>query len=398
MQRDIFNEPVSVYYPITNINHVATRPLSAFLGAGHLFASQFDALRNAYNAAIFAQSIGDADGCHRHLDAYTRMKQGLYAAMIGGVCPVRKTGAPMERYSNVLCLDIDAPKPGKEPNGNEWVTDWREVKHTISALPWVAYCGLSASAHGVFALIPIADHATHAAHWRALRMLLKKHLNLSVDEATKDVRRLRFMSYDQMPHINHAAEVFTATEDEPRHAPRPVAVRWNQAGDDAKRIAECVQQINTHGIDITEPYEMWLKAAAAFAHHMGEGGRSLFHVIASQNAKYNERENNRLYTSMMSAAPTQCDIATFFYLCKSHGIEVKPERSPRNAALPRPKYTPRPRREVPRPVAVLKRIADKKPWLYDDFMKPLGLYPIDLGGISESEFDAMMMQHDAAPY
>lgn len=403
MQRDIFSTEVSIYHPITNTRQVATCPLWRFLRGGAVFAPLFAQIRAEYDAAAVAAALGDDEGRARHLGEYKRLKGGLYCAMTSGIAPVR--GAAFAAYSDIICLDIDAPKPGEKPNGNEWVSDWGSVKKALGALPWVAYCGYSVSGHGLFALVPVLSHEQHNEHWRALRTLLKRHLNLEVDAATKDLGRVRFMGYDEHPHINHNAEVFTQIEREPQRVitPRPLSWRGG-ADDDERRTIEIVQHITRRGIDITHPYEEWIKAAAAIAHTMGERGRDIFHAIASQSPDYKQRENDRLYTNIMQgAAGAQCSIATFFHLAKMHGIDIKRERQ-RGAPLPTPHFQPREPKRNRRETAIspmvgaVQRIVKRKPFIYADFMQPLALYPIDLGGMSEAEFDAMMMEREPAPF
>ena len=56
--------------------------------------------------------------------------------------------------------------------------------------------------------------------------------------------------------------------------------------------------VNRH-IDITTPYEEWIKLGFALVHGLGEDGRGFFHQLSSMNAEYNYEECDKKYTSCM---------------------------------------------------------------------------------------------------
>ena len=56
--------------------------------------------------------------------------------------------------------------------------------------------------------------------------------------------------------------------------------------------------VNRH-IDITTPYEEWIKLGFALVDGLGEDGRELFHQLSSMNAEYNYEECDKKYTSCM---------------------------------------------------------------------------------------------------
>ena len=388
MKRDIFSTPVSVYAgkDFAHLTH-HVRPIGAFLGAHTHYAEHFERLRSVYDAAL---ACYDADPARSAalLKEYKRHKSAVPMCMPAGICPDH-TDNGFSEYSDIICLDIDAAKPGEPANGNEWVQDWGRLKKDLGRLPWVAYCGFSASGHGLFLLIPIESHNAHAAHWRALRRLFKTHLHITIDPATKNIGRLRFMGADDEPIINHSAEVFTLADREEPEPVRSVGRPHLFADDTEQKIAKCASIIETRHTDITQNYDDWLKAAAAIAHHMGERGRELFHTIASQSPKYKHRENEKLYTNLMRGAATQCSIATFFWLCEQNGIDIG-KAAPRPLPVPRANSERTPRkanRSGNEAAHTLRRICKKKPYIYTSLVQPLGLWP---DGMTEKEFDAFM--------
>lgn len=328
--RNIFNEPVSVFTAssyITNDGRIGTtfgghhvRTLGQFLGAGGHYARTIARLRATLTAALAAWQNGDRKEYDRLLLQYSLHKWDSPLAILQGVCPSHKNDG-FESYADIVCLDIDTEKPHKGTNGNEWVQSWTDLRDEIAKNPFVAYCGLSVGGRGLFVLIPIKSHERHHEHWRALCTLFRKVYGLTIDKATENMARLRFMSFDPDAWVNTRAAVFEGLEREKKALVQ--LPRFTPGDNTEERIEKAVLEIEQRGIDITQSHDEWKKAGAAIAHYMGERGRSIFHRIAAQYPGYNERENEKLYNNLLrSYAGRQADIATFFYLCKAYGVNV----------------------------------------------------------------------------
>lgn len=80
--------------------------------------------------------------------------------------------------------------------------------------------------------------------------------------------------------------------------------------------------VNRH-IDITTPYEEWIKLGFALADGLGEDGRELFHQLSSMNAEYNYEECDKKYTSCMKGNGKGITIQTFFKMAKDVGVDLK---------------------------------------------------------------------------
>lgn len=80
--------------------------------------------------------------------------------------------------------------------------------------------------------------------------------------------------------------------------------------------------VNRH-IDITTPYEEWIKLGFALADGLGEDGRELFHQLSSMNAEYNYEECDKKYTSCMKGNGKGITIQTFFKMAKDAGVDLK---------------------------------------------------------------------------
>lgn len=294
--------------------------------------------RSAKAEEIRLAASGDIAAAKKAHDCYVSLKRRLPTAMPQGVCPKHNNNGFVS-YTDVIQIDIDAP-------GNGQLLDIPRIKSKLAKSPFVAYCGLSVGGHGLWVLIPIADHRDHVAHWRALAKDFAA-IGVAVDENTKNIGRLRFMARDPDAYINHAAKVYDKKIDEPK-TPQPVFYSTATRANDITIgwVYSCVQDIIAKNIDITTDYDDWLRAAGGIAHYMGKDGESIFHAIASRYDGYNERENAKLFAGMSKPADRQLGIVSFFRLCYKHGVSVPHDavvyydlngyRAQKNTPLPLP--------------------------------------------------------------
>ena len=342
--RDIFGERISVFWasksssnPVsdTNAKHYV-RTVAQFLDAGKLYASQVQHVRDIRAKALDAYQRGDVAGYDAMMDEYRTEKARAPFAILQGVCPERKNNSFLS-YSHILCLDVDGVKPTETTALNSWVNDWEQVKSTIAQLPFVSYCALSAGGAGLFILIPIADVAKHEDYFVTLRGIFEDCLSLQVDKQCGNLGRLRFMTYDPAPYVNHAAEVWDTVKPKPQRKQRDTSPRWGtqrNAGDgcstlsstDKERVKWCVDWCLRHNTDIADAFDDWTRLAGFFAHQWNDGeGESLFLELAALSPKFKVRENERKLVSMRRYHPHPATIHTFYRLCRSHGVPVPDE-------------------------------------------------------------------------
>ena len=355
MTRDIFGERCSVFLPhpktgFKDARHF-TRTIGQFLEAGKLYAAPIAAIRQDRQDAETAYKRGDVDEYKRLKDRYTEAKSKQPFAVLQGVSPDWKDGNFLS-FSNVLTLDLDSPKMGEADNGNGWVTDWEAVKRDLATIPSVAYCSLSAGGKGVFVLVPIADAAHYGEYFDTWVNLLRETKRLTVDEKARNIARLRFMSYDPTPVVNHDAEVWDKIEQGTQHRTRKT--QHVPEGDvtlshiEQERVRLCARYCSSNGVSVAEDYDSWMRLAAFFAHHWDDDeGRELFHDIARQSTKYKAWENDRKLFVMAKHHPTPVGIGTFYWLCKSAGVPIPDDwgGSRRTVSPPMKMRAPRPRQE-----------------------------------------------------
>lgn len=102
-----------------------------------------------------------------------------------------------KQHSGYIQFDIDGV--------NE--SDRASLFNLLTSIPYVAYCGLSASANGYWGLFPIADPNKHTQHFDAMELAFKKW-DIIIDTKPRNIASLRFLSYDENAYFNFNAKIF----------------------------------------------------------------------------------------------------------------------------------------------------------------------------------------------
>lgn len=215
------------------------------------------------------------------------------------------------QHSGLIQFDID----GKD---HKHVANFAELKQQIARIVNVAYVGLSVSGRGYWGLVPIKFPDKHKSHFRAMKKVFAQ-FGLLLDNKPSNVASLRGYSYDPCGYFNHFAKVFESL-DEPVKSP---ARSYHVENDSGTQVEELISQIQTSRTDITDGYDNWLRIGFAFADEFGETGRSYFHAVSQYHPGYDERETDWQYKHCLQSGGRGITIATFFHLCKEHGITLK---------------------------------------------------------------------------
>lgn len=238
-------------------------------------------------------------------------KQLPLATISGTFAPTRKADN-LVAHSNLLCVDIDK----KDNMGVPWFDN---LKNEWQNIPQILYAAHSVRGEGWYAIFHIAYPEKHRAHFEALQRDFANS-GLVVDKSCKDVSRMRTISYDPDPYVNEAATLYNKVWVEPK----PTIHIPYSGGDDIAQVEKCCRTIADRGIDITATYDDWFHVGAALA-SLGERGRSLFHLVSSQNAKYKAAETDRKFDNFLRNV-SSINIGTFFHICSQYGINWKEDR------------------------------------------------------------------------
>ena len=297
---------------------------------------------------------------------YKAEKRGLGLCTPGGLFAHGGTGNDLMQHSNIMQIDIDSTKPteraskmqelGYTPNFH--VKDWELVKRILSKFPFVSYCSLSVSGHGIFALVPIADYTKHEAYWHILQKVLFKRFGLSLDEKAKGVAHPRFVSMDENAFVNTDAQIFdfavpaqqhiAPTQQRPpqRHALVPQTP-------DAETVAMFVDYIEAHRIDITANYggsagrsgKGWADIPPALYSVFGEAGEDFYHRVSQFHPEYSTNATAKKWNQ--NKHRSQIGVATFFMICKDYGVTWDKVRQYHGIGRTQVERTPPPRPSTP---------------------------------------------------
>lgn len=236
-------------------------------------------------------------------DERRRLKQKLPCATLSGQFePSRKT-KNLVQHSGLLAVDFDN------------IADCVGLMDRLSRLDCVAFASRSVSGSGVFAVVPIAFPDRHREHFVALKNFFGEW-GVEVDGQCCDTTRLRVVSYDANAVLRPDAVAFRVLWREPWQTfPfRPLAF---DADKTLSRVQSCVEQIVATRVDITENYDDWMRVAMSLG-SLGEAGREFFHVVSSQNPKYNAALCDKKFNECLNAR--NITLGTFFEICKSHRV------------------------------------------------------------------------------
>lgn len=224
--------------------------------------------------------------------------------------------------ANLICIDID----GKD---NPSISDMEELKIGLGKLPYIMYCGLSASGKGLFCIIPYDDCKKHKLYFYSLEQEFKS-MGIVVDSSCSDICRLRFYSYDGHPYVNPDAEKYVCTleksnvirskfhqqtkikdSSEPTRKETHKELSIEEALlqptnldlvsgitlSKTQKVERLLKLVIEKQIDITVSYSDWIAICYIIKNLLGDKGIELFHQVCSFYPNYDFEEVEKLYLS-----------------------------------------------------------------------------------------------------
>lgn len=290
----------------------------------------FDSVASTNGRAVsLAEFLNDASSHHlirqirmtEDKAERTLLKSSLPCATISAICPDGRKADDAFEYTGLICIDIDG-------QDNPGFGSGAELKAEVCKVAEVAYCSLSASGNGCFAIFQLSHPENHLGHFLALQRLFRSRLSIVIDGQCKDVKRLRFASYDSEPYINESAEPFRIIDaaTKPKHNPTKATVAmvqrtWNENPETTlDKVARLTKEVVRRGIDLTDRYSNWVEIGMAFA-NLGEAGREFFHAVSSVYPCYDRAKADTKFTNLLRTT-RKVTIATFFHQCEAHGVTL----------------------------------------------------------------------------
>mgnify|MGYP001101628411 CR=1 FL=1 len=299
---NILETPITLFDGVTSIN-------------GHV-VSLAEFLNDASSHHLIQQIRMTEDKAER-----TRLKSDLPCATISAICPNGRKVDDAFEHTGLMCIDIDGQDNPGFGNG-------AELKAEVCKVAEVAYCSLSASGNGCFAIFRLSHPENHLGHFLALQRLFKSRLSIVIDGQCKDVKRLRFASYDSEPYINDNAEQFriidAATKLKSNSTKMTVAMgqrTWDENPETTlDKVARLTEVVVRRGIDLTDRYSNWIEIGMSLS-NLGEAGREFFHAVSSVYPGYDRAKADTKFTNLLRTT-RKVTIATFFHQCEAHGVTL----------------------------------------------------------------------------
>jgi predicted P-loop ATPase len=237
-----------------------------------------------------------------------KAKQKAPCVTVSGVFASREDKG-LKQSSGLIAIDIDG------------VEDVNELKSLICADKHVYACFVSISGRGLCVIFRI-NSTKYREAFEGISEYLYNTYQCIADPTSKNVSRLRFVSYDPHLYINEKAEKFAQY---PKSKPPKKIEKVVFAEDDFKEILD---QVVGRRLNLCENYHEWVRIGFAFAHQFGEAGRDPFHVVSQYSSKYDPAITDKQFSACMrSRGQNVSTIATFYYYCKSAGVKVYSERT-----------------------------------------------------------------------
>jgi hypothetical protein len=146
-----------------------------------------------------------------------------------------------------------------------------------------------------------------------------------LDTKPKNIASLRGYSYDEAALFNHQAIRLDKYHVEEKKSSTDIAVTNIGYPIDARKVLECIAQIEDRRIDITtirHPYDDWFSIGCNFASCFKENGRSLFHRVSRFYHRYDFKETDDQFDKCLAFASIP-SLDTFFRRCEYLDIRFR---------------------------------------------------------------------------
>lgn len=245
-------------------------------------------------------------------------KRKHYKSKLPAITPsgtfVQRKNNCLIQHSGFICIDIDH-------KDNKHIGNFSRLKNELSNIKNIAYCGLSVSGEGYFALIPILYPKQHEKQFLALYEDFKS-FGIKID-STKDVSRLRGYSYDDDAYFNTDATFYEKVHSQTKSTYRSEYSNSKPSQHaDRQRVETLIRKIEANHTDVTTGYNTWLAIAFGFASVFGESGRDFFHRVSQFYPKYSTSETDKKYDSALRNGRNG-NLGAFFNACKTYQITFK---------------------------------------------------------------------------
>ncbi|MDD2277854.1 MAG: VapE family protein [Bacteroidales bacterium] len=222
----------------------------------------------------------------------------------------------LEEHSGFINIDIDS----KDNPDVDLIAKRDEIYADEHV--YAGHCSVSGKGITIYVKI---NPSKHYESFCALEKYFANEYQIIIDQAAKDVPRLRFVSYDPDLYINKKAKKWNRYIEKQKQQPKHFGDYIASKSD----FEFVMEQIISRRINIADDYSDWVKVGFAISSEFGEAGLSYFHDISKISDKYNADKCDKKYKSLLGTRTSGITIRTFFWLAKINDCEIKSERTKR---------------------------------------------------------------------
>lgn len=236
-------------------------------------------------------------------------KSTMPTATLSGVFPYR-SDAKIKEHSGYIAIDIDD------------IENPQRTRAILAEDKYVFSVFLSTRANGLRVLFKIVPEK-HRESFRGIVSYLYEKYSIVCDRNGINISKPYIVSFDPQLYINYDnVPIFKKYVKEIADKPN---VDFVHTEDDFLMV---MKQIVGRGINICESYNDWLKVGFAISEQFGQNGLQYFHDVSSVSLKYKKSNTDKQYKYCLSSKGTsKVTISSFYYLAKSHGIDITSERT-----------------------------------------------------------------------
>ncbi|WP_340106913.1 BT4734/BF3469 family protein [Rhodohalobacter sp. 8-1] len=177
---------------------------------------------------------------------YTKFKRSLPLITVGAVCEGGRKDKHVAHKTGWVALDIDL-------KDNPHLFDFEAVRREISKIVYVAFCALSASGNGVWALVKIKYPERQKEYFQQLEYDFKQRGVLLDNSKGKNPNDARFLTYDANAFITDDFRIYDRLPNLTKVKPKaPVSV--SHSNDVFEFAMNLVKK--EHGYTFTHPGDM----------------------------------------------------------------------------------------------------------------------------------------------
>ena len=210
-------------------------------------------------------------------------------------------------YSNIIAVDIDAK------DNTQYSKE--ELRNKITSFPYVFYCAQSVGGKGYFAIIELdGSKDDFKPHFKAIEDDFKT-MGIKIDNACKDMTRLRYVSYDDEPYTNMNAIIYTKKiasslsshanmqEEKDPIFGAPIAPKEKLNPKESQDFSNAMRDIEDNHIQVTTCHQDTITLACVLKRYFPDKeGMEYLETIRAQRGGYNK---GKTYTTYRTANPNK---------------------------------------------------------------------------------------------